>query len=98
MKDQGGTEEAEKDFLCNMLFPFIFLVAIEMTFLEKGKNFPSPISQGQPSILQPSLYLGVTFDLRHVQGVTGERENHFGSSSGLLGCSHSLFCQPKSHF
>jgi hypothetical protein len=46
MKGKGGVEGAEKDFLCNMLSPFIFLVAIEMTFLKKGKNFPSSISQG----------------------------------------------------
>lgn len=49
-------------------YAFFVVVAIEMTFLRKGKNFSSPISQGQSSIPQPSIHLGLTFDLRSAEG------------------------------
>lgn len=68
-----------------MLFPFpffFFLVAIEMTFLRKGKNFSSPISQGQSSIPQPSIHLGLTFDLWSAEGEWGilrKRKTSLGS-------------------
>lgn len=49
-------------------FVVVVVVAIEMTFLRKGKNFSSPISQGQSSILQPSVHLGLTSDLWSAEG------------------------------
>lgn len=70
MKGTGGVEWGEKVFstICFSPFHFFFLVAIEMTFLRKGKNFSSPISQGQSSIPQPSIHLGLTFDLWSAEG------------------------------